>query len=140
MVQDDVDVVRRFTAGLAAGDVSGCLELLADDLVFSEAESLPFGGDYHGKDGFRRLLRAVSGDFRIELDEPEIGAAETFVAVRVRGRVTSRATGRSMPLRAVDLYELRDAKIVRVDVFYKEPQALAALTQRAHEEAREEAG
>jgi ketosteroid isomerase-like protein len=101
--------------------------LLDDDIVFSEAESLPFGGEYRGKDGFVRLLHAVSRDFRIDLDEPVIGDAGAFVAVRVLGRVTSRATKRGMDMQVVDLYELRDGRITRVDVFYKDPQALTEL-------------
>jgi ketosteroid isomerase-like protein len=127
MTRGDSEVVRRFTAGLRAGDVPGCLELLADDIVFSEPDGLPFGGDYHGKDGFVRLLRAVGRDFRMDLDEPAIGDAGAFVAVRVRGRVTSRATGRWLDLRVVDLYELRDGLITRVDVYYKDPRALTEL-------------
>lgn len=126
-VRSNIEVVRRFTAGLRAGDVPGCLELLDDDIVFSEAGSLPFGGEYQGKDGFKRLLHAVGRDFRIDLDEPVIGDAGTFVVARVLGRVTSRATGRAMDMQVVDLYEVRDGRITRVDVFYKDPQALTEL-------------
>lgn len=125
--EGNIDVVRTFTKRLGAGDISGCLELLDDDILFSEAPSLPFGGDYRGKSGFVQLLKDVSRDFRVELGEPEIGDAGTFVAVRVRGRVSSRATRRGMDMRVVDLYELRDGRITRVDVFYHDPQALTDL-------------
>jgi len=103
------------------------MELLSDDLVFSEPESLPFGGDYLGKDGFTQLLRNVSRHFRVELDEPRIVDGGSFVAVRVQGTMTARATGRRMRMQVVDLYELRDRKITRVDVFYKDPLALTEL-------------
>ncbi|UIX29393.1 nuclear transport factor 2 family protein [Streptomyces sp. GQFP] len=126
-VQDNSAVVRRFTAGLRAGDVAGCLELLDDEIVFSEAMSLPFGGDYLGKDAFVQLLRKVGRDFRVELDTPEIGDAGSFVAVRMHGTMTSRVTGRSMPMRVVDLYQLRGGKIVRVDVFYQDSHAVSEL-------------
>lgn len=126
-VQDDIDVVREFTTALGAGDVRACLALLSEDLVFSEAECLPFGGDYLGVDGFKQLLRNVSRDFRVELAIPQITGCETFVAVRVRGTMTSRATGRRIDMQVVDLYELCDRKITRVDVFYKDPGALTEL-------------
>ena len=125
--QDDMAVVRSFTDGLRAGDVAGCLELVHDDLIFAEAPSLPFGGDYHGKDGLVQMLRTVSRLFRVKLGTPEIVAGEEFVAVRVSGTMTSRATDRSMPMDAVDLYQVRDGKIARVDVFYKDTAAVVEL-------------
>lgn len=136
--QGDVAVVRKFTDGLRAGDVAGCLELVHDELVFAEAASLPFGGDYLGKEGFVQLLRNVSRDFRVELGTPEIGAGEEFVAVRVTGTMTSRATGRSMPMDVVDLYQVRAGKIARVDVFYKDTAAVVELTEQ--EPSRDEHG
>lgn len=125
--QHNVEVVRRFTDGLRCGDISACAALLDDANVFSEAASLPFGGDYVGVEGFRRMLGAVSREFRVVLDPPEIAGTDDWVAVVVRGTFTSRRTGRSMPVECVDVYRLRDGKIVRVDVHYKEPGALAEL-------------
>jgi uncharacterized protein len=124
---DDTAVVAKFTAGLEAGDIDGCLDLLDDQIVFSEAASLPFGGDYAGQDGFRQLLRNVSRDFRVRLDPPEISDGGPFVAVRVHGTMTSRLTRRSLPMQCVDLYQLRDGKIIRVDVFYQDPSAVSEL-------------
>jgi uncharacterized protein len=134
--QDNVEVVRRFTDGLRSGDIDSCAALLDEANVFSEAASLPFGGDYVGADGFRRMLSAVNRDFRVSLDPPEIAGAGDWVAVVVHGTFTSRATRRSMPVDCVDIYRLRDGKIVRVDVHYKEPGALAELcrTPLAHSE------
>jgi len=128
--QDDVAVVRKFIEGLRAGDVAACLDHVAEELVFSEAESLPFGGDYLGKDGFVQLLRNVGREFRVELGTPEIGAGEQFVVVRVSGTMTSRATGRSMSMAVVDLYQVRAGKIARVDVFYKDTAAVVELAAR----------
>ena len=127
MPEDNVAVVRAFTDALRSGDIRACAALLDDSNVFSEAASLPFGGDYVGAEGFRRMLGAVSRDFRVELDPPEIAGTGDWVAVVVRGTFTSRATRRSMPVDCVDIYRVRDGKIVRVDVHYKEPAALAAL-------------
>ncbi|HEY1968861.1 MAG TPA: nuclear transport factor 2 family protein [Pseudonocardia sp.] len=127
VVQDNVAVVRAFTDALQAGDLNTCLELISPNLVFSEAESLPFGGEYRGKDGFLRFLRNVSRHFTVELTTPQIVGGDSLVAVRVHGKMTSRATGRSMPMDVVDLYQLTDGKVARVDVFYKEPTAVADL-------------
>ncbi|MFF3570113.1 MULTISPECIES: nuclear transport factor 2 family protein [Nocardia] len=135
-VMDKVEIVRRFTDGLRVGDIGACLELLDDASVFSETPSLPFGGDYIGPQGFRRMLRAVSQDFSVELEPPEIADGDDCVAVAVHGTFTSRATGRSMPVDAVDIYRLRGDKIIRVDVYYKDPHALSELC-REHESPAE---
>jgi ketosteroid isomerase-like protein len=126
-VKDSITVVREFTDGLRAGDVPACLDLLDEANVFSEADSLPFGGDYVGRNGFLGMLRAVNRDFRVDLEQPEIAAAGCRILVTVRGMFTSRVTGRSLALDCVDLYQVRDGKIVRVDVFYKDSHALTEL-------------
>lgn len=127
--QDDMAVVRKFVDGLRAGDIAGCLDLVHDDLVFVEAPSLPFGGEYVGKDGLVQMLRAVSGQFRVKLGTPELVAGEEFVAVRVNGTMTSRSTDRSMPMDVVDLYRLREGRIARVDVYYKDTAAVVELAE-----------
>ncbi len=126
-MSDDVAVVRAFTDAMRAGDIGTCLDLIDPDLVFAEAASLPFGGDYVGKDGFLDLLRSVNRHLRVELDAPEIVGGDGLVAVRVHGTMTSRATGRSMDMDVVDVYRLTHGKIARVDVYYKEPTAVADL-------------
>ena len=121
------EVVLRFTQALVAGDMSTCLDLVDDSLVFSEPESLPFGGDHHGKQGFLELLADVSRHYRMRLAAPVIAEAGDRVLVRMSGEITARSTGRRMPLDALDLYEVVGDRIVRVEVFYKDTAAVAAL-------------
>ena len=128
-VMNDVAVVRAFTDNLRAGAIAACLELVTEDLVFSEAASLPFGGDYHGKDGVLKLLRNVSRDYRVVLDAPEIVGGDAFVAVRVRGTMRSKATSAEMAMQVLDVYQLRDGLISRIDVFYQDPVAVARLIE-----------
>jgi ketosteroid isomerase-like protein len=129
----DVEVVRRFTTSLATGELETCRALVAEDLVFSEAPSLPFGGDRTGKQGMLDLLTAVGSDYRVRLAEPVIDQAGDRVLVRVSGTISSRATRREMPLEALDLYEVRDGLIARIDVFYKDAAAVTALREPATE-------
>lgn len=122
------DVVRAFTSALGAGDVKACLALLSEDNVFAEAPSLPYGGDYVGRGGFVQMLRDVSTHFSIVLDTPDVQpCGERQVLVQVTGTMTARASGRSMPLHAVDLYTVEDGLVSRVDVFYKDTHAVVTL-------------
>jgi ketosteroid isomerase-like protein len=121
-------VVQRFVTALARGEVDDCLELVADGIVFSEARSLPFGGDWTGKQGVRDLLAAVARQYRVRLGPPQvIGAGVGGVVVRMSGRIIGRATGVQLPLDCLDLYQVENGLIARVDVFYKDAAAIAAL-------------
>ncbi len=127
MTSSDVEVVRQFVASLSVGDLDTCNTLIADDLVFAEADCLPFGGEWKGKDGLVGMLTAVAKNYRIKLGEPTIADAGDRVLVRVSGTIGSRATGRSLPLDAVDVYTVTGGLISRVDVYYKDAAAVAAL-------------
>jgi ketosteroid isomerase-like protein len=123
-----LDVVARFTTALRTGDLDACRALVRDDLVFSEAPSLPFGGDHKGWDGVLAMLSTLSREYRVRLDDPVITEAGDRILVRVSGTIGSRATGRELPLEALDLYEVDDAGLIaRVDVFYKDAAAVTAL-------------
>jgi uncharacterized protein len=127
--ETEVEVVRRFVSALATGDLDTCQALVSQSLVFSEAASLPFGGDRVGSQGLLDLLAAVSRDYRVKLAEPVVAAAGDRVLVRVSGTIGSLVSGREMPLEALDLYDVRDGLIVRVDVFYKDAAAVTGLCE-----------
>lgn len=128
---DPTSVVTSFVSGLAAGDLETCRGLVHQDFVFSEAPSLPFGGDWTGPDGILAMISAVMRHYRLRLDTPVIAPAGDRVLVRVSGTMTARSTGREMPLDALDLYEVRDGLIARIDVYYKDAAAVAALLEPA---------
>jgi ketosteroid isomerase-like protein len=135
-----VEVVTAFTGSLGAGDVDSCLTMIHPELVFSEAPSLPFGGDHLGKDGFLGLLSGVAKHYRVRLAESVVAAAGDRVLVRVSGTIASRATGRSMPLEALDLYEIRDGLVARIDVYYKDSAAVTALCEPADDTGNNDKG
>lgn len=124
-----LEVVRSFTDSMRRGEIDVCRQLVADELVFSEAECLPFGGDWSGPQGFVDFLGAVGKHYRVRVADMALSEAGDRVLARVSGTIESRATGRSLPLDAMDLYEVRDGLIVRVDVYYKDAAAVASLVE-----------
>jgi ketosteroid isomerase-like protein len=123
-------VVQRFVTALARGELDDCLELVADAIVFSEARSLPFGGDWTGKQGVRDLFTAIARQYRVRLGPPQVlgvGVGVGGVVVRMSGAITGRASGTRLPLDCLDLYQVEHGLISRVDVFYKDAAAVAAL-------------
>lgn len=129
-----LEVVQSFTDSMRRGEIDACRLLVADDLVFSEAECLPFGGDWVGPEGFIDFLGAVSKHYRVRVADMVLSEVGDRVLARVSGTIESRATGRSLPLDALDLYEVRNGVIVRVDVYYKDAAAVAHLIEPADAE------
>lgn len=127
MATNDVDVVHRFTNALRSNDISGCLQLLHPENVIAEADGLPYGGSYHGHEGFIRLIKDVNRLFELSIDELRVRDAGESIMVELTVTLTSRATGRTLTLPVIDLYRVRDGKVANVDVYYKDSRAIYEL-------------
>ena len=80
-------VVRAIHAASASGDLENERQLFSPDLVIEEPPYLPYGGTYHGYDGFLRLAtRAVQFvDFSsLVLESLTVEGNLAFAVVRVR--------------------------------------------------------
>jgi uncharacterized protein len=123
-----VDTVRRFMAATGAERLDERRSLLHDDFVVHEAGGLPFSGDYHGSQGFFELMTRMSD--LLDLTPGPIATdalGDDAVAARFRLTFTSRASGKSVEMGLVEIYTVRDGRIAELDVYYKDPAAVAAL-------------
>lgn len=121
-------IMDRFFGGYASGDIDSVAALFHPDSVIHETTALPFGGDYHGPDGFRRLLGAMLADFEFQALDPEyLPLGEDAIAVRMGARFTSRRSGAVVQFPVVEIYTMKDGLIHDVDVYYKDPSAVANL-------------
>ena len=120
--------VRRFMAATGAERRNERRSLLHDDFVVHEAGGLPFSGDYHGSQGFFELLNRMN-----DMLELTVGPITTdplgdhAVAARFRLTFVSRASGKSVEMGLVEIYTVRDGRIAELDVYYKDPAAVAAI-------------
>jgi ketosteroid isomerase-like protein len=123
-----VAIVQRFSTAVREGDVDEMARLLHDDFVAHEAGGLPYSGEYRGASGFLELLRKMNDAMMFDpgpfISEP---LGESAVALRFSLTFTVRATGKSVTMNLVEVYTLRDEKIIDLDVYYKDPAALTAL-------------
>jgi uncharacterized protein len=120
--------VRRFMAATGAERRNQRRSLLHDDFVVHEAGGLPFSGDYHGWQGFFELLNRMNDV--LELTAGPITTdplGDDVVAARFRLRFISRASGESVEMGLVEIYTVRDGRIAELDVYYKDPAAVAAI-------------
>lgn len=128
MTDSKVAIVQRFSAAVREGDFDEMGRLLHDDFVAREAGGLPYSGDYHGLSGFRELLGKMNDAMTLDpgpfTSEP---LGESAVALRFSLTFIVRATGKSVTMNLIEVYTLRDEKILDLDVYYKDPAALTAL-------------
>jgi uncharacterized protein len=102
--------------------------LLDDEFVVYETGGVPYSGEYHGPQGFFELLAKMHDGLELTLGpSPQILLADNTVAVRSRLKFIGRASGGSVEMGLVELYTVRDGLIVELDVYYKDPSAVAAL-------------
>jgi uncharacterized protein len=120
--------VRRFIAATGAERRNERRSLLHDDFVVHEAGGLPFSGDYHGSQGFFELLNRMNDVLELAAGPVTTDPlGDDAVAARFRLTFTSRASGKSVQMALVEIYTLRDGRIAELDVYYKDPGAVAAL-------------
>jgi uncharacterized protein len=120
--------VDRFVKALVEERPDDARSLLHDELIVYEVGGVPFSGEYHGPQGFFELFGKMNEDLELTLD-PGIQylLADDTVAMRTRMTFTARASGKSAEMGLVEIYTVRDGLIVELDVYYKDPSAVAAL-------------
>jgi uncharacterized protein len=123
--------VGQFMDAIVAGKLDEARSLLHDDFVVYEAGGLPYSGEYHGPSGFFELLTKMTEVLMLTRGPTvEHLLADDAVAVRYRLAFTARASGNSVEMGVVEVYTVREGLIVELDVYYKNPSAVAALLAR----------
>jgi uncharacterized protein len=125
---EGLETVRRFSRALGDRDFTKVESLLHRDLVVHTAGGLPYSGEYYGPQGFLELFAAMTqvldltpGPLRQQsLDE------QTVVS-RFRLRFVARASGKHAEMDLVEIYQVSDGLIADLDVYYKDPSAVAAV-------------
>lgn len=108
--QENVEAVRRIYQLANAGDLSGVLKMVSDDVelfLFGSAK-VPWAGHWRGRSGTEQFLMAM-GQAAEVMDLPDlvIGAGDSVVAIH-RPTVRIRATGRDANFNCIHVWTLRD--------------------------------
>ena len=129
MSQENVEIVRRVWETWERGDLAEWLDLVSDDLV-TRRVGLD-NATYHGKDGFLEQASEWSEGF----SEWSVAAKEFMDAgdrVVVRNHQTARgeASGALIEMDFWFVHTISEGKVVRVDMFVDEREALEAAGLR----------
>lgn len=119
MSDQNVEFVKDTYAAFGRGDVPAVLGAFAEDIEWFEAEGMPYGGLYHGRDAvaqnvFGPITEDVEG-FAI-VPEELIGSGASVAAI-VHYTGTGKATGKALDVPAVHVWEIRDGKLARFRQF-----------------------
>lgn len=129
MSRENVEVVRL---GLAAWDGSAdfetALHTFHEDVVTRRLPPLPDARTAKGREGLLDVIAEWLEDFDdFELWVEECIDAGDEVVVRVGERARGGSSGVPVEARFWLVYELRDGKVVRLDMYATEAQALEAV-------------
>jgi ketosteroid isomerase-like protein len=132
MTTDDADpgsvIVRRFMSATGADGRLERARLLGEDFVLSSAGGLPFSGEYHGPQGFFDLMEKMNAVLDLRPGTITVNPlGKDAVAARFRLTFTARSSGEHAEMDLIEIYTLRNGLIMKLDVYYKDPSAVAAL-------------
>ncbi len=127
-VQDTIARLRASYAALNHGDITGTLEVLADNARWVEHSELPEAGSYRGRETIRRFLENFLDSWdRFEQDIEDVQTEDGCVLLFIRLVARGKGSGVDVQSRYAHLWTMRDGVGVRVDAYYDPDQALAAL-------------
>jgi ketosteroid isomerase-like protein len=133
MSQENVEIVRRANAAFNEGDYDGFADSLHPEIEFRDhARAADASDALKGTEALLSLLsqwRESFDDFRAEISE-YIDAGDHVVCV-TRWTGIGKASNAAVDVSQVDVYELRQGKIVRATLAYSDKaQALEAVGSR----------
>jgi ketosteroid isomerase-like protein len=138
-----VDLLLRVFRAVEQRDVEDLFSLYHPDVEFHDAPSLPYGGRVRGKDQLRELLERAPGETWLgtwgplqpteaerSMDPRVVAANDTEVVVLYRQRAVDPA-GDRLDAPVLGLYEVREGKLVRAQMFHFDTAALVEFLTRA---------
>lgn len=131
MSQKNVEIVERIYGAVTRGEVETVLSYLDHDIEWSEPPQSPGAAVYRGRDGVRRsYTRWVRGWADYRLDVEELIDAGEHVLARCRQRVRGKTSGVEVEQRLFAAWSLGDGKVVRMQMYHDEAEALEAVGLR----------
>jgi uncharacterized protein len=129
MEDNNLATVRRVYEAMQARDVDRILgELFSPDITIWQTPDLPWGGTHHRHDGAIKFFVTLVEHIQSQVTTEYLYPAGDHVVQIGRTRGTVVANGASFDISEVHLWELRDEKVVRFEVYIDTPAMLEALS------------
>ncbi len=110
---------------------------LHPEIVLYQANSLPYGGEWRGRDGIRGWLQAMDHAWNsVEVRDARIVEADGMVVVTASFVARARASGATVAMPICELIRFRDSLPIEWRVFYLDTaqinEALGHMARRRH--------
>ena len=100
-------------------------DVLDEEFVIVEPQSLPYGGTHYGVGGYVTLMQQIGALFELAFErQPLYPLDGSTVLVRMQVTFTARSTGRSVSLPVLELLEVAAGRVRRSEVFLADTAAL----------------
>jgi ketosteroid isomerase-like protein len=136
MSQENVTALRRMYEGWAAGDMSAGASLFDPYVVYVPQTTDTDPGPHYGLEAANAYMRhflANWDDWRIAAEG--FRAAGDSVLVNVRRSGIGKGSGAPVGDQAVQVWTFRGGKVIRLDVFQHETEALEAVGLSENQDA-----
>jgi uncharacterized protein len=142
-MSDDIEVVRRLFAAVQDRDFDALLACYSDDVEINEAEVLPYGGIWRGRDGvaghaagFMAAWGDLQGAEEARLDAQFFTDGAGTVCAVFRHRAFDPVSGARFDAPEVGLYQVRGQRVVRSQMFHADSAAVVDFLSTVGGEAR----
>lgn len=107
-------------AAVHAGDWDGVADFMADDFVIYEPTSLPYGGEWRGRDALQRLYAHVMGYWEDPVVKwQELVGGEKYAVALLHFTVTAKSSGKRFETHIAEVTEFDDAgKMASMRIHY----------------------
>lgn len=122
--EEKVALVDALYAATGVGDFDAAANMLTDDFIVSEADSLPMMGVYKGRNALRELYSKVMGMMDVAgLERGETATGSDFAVCRVTFQFQDPAL---QPAELLELFRFRDGKVCEIKPYYFDPAPIVA--------------
>ena len=130
MPEDNVELVRAGFEALREGGVEALLALIHPEFEVTTPAALTAEPDtYRGHDGIRRYFDSFYDAMdKIDFEPEQLIEVGDRVVVPMTVRARGRTTGIETEQRIVQIWELRDGKAIRVEVYATLEEAIAVAS------------
>ncbi len=130
MSQMNVETIRHLFKAVEERDFASYIAAYDAEAVIRDAESLPYGGVYHGIAGAQQHVEGAAQTWnhlqppvQRKMDAVFLDAGN-YVVVLWHLKGISPSNGRKLDLPAVNVYKMRDAKVLESQMFYADTWAI----------------
>ncbi len=127
--QENARVVEQFYTA-SRGDIPTILNMLAEDidLLIPGQVDIPFAGRYRGREQVAQFFATIGETVEAEQFEPqEFIAKGDKVVVLGHERIRVKSNGRTCDIDWVQVFTLRNDKVVKIHIYYDTACIVAAF-------------